>query len=303
MRTASATPDAGARSTRRTASGKTRRTQLVRRYRDADGSSRELIARPGAEGTVLVVDRDVVSRSAERLVAHLSADEPFENIEIACRVFLAAQPEQRRCRSLAPADAHCVPFGTRSRDAGSELEARGRAALHGGATSGFRLALVPSGMSIPALRWTRCAQDALAPATVSLREAIATLESYEPLREMTRSALARYEHDPSVSCTVVRAELLRVLDSPIVLNRALREAVVAKVASGEASMSELAIRCGRLKRESGGGTTGETSWLARRVGLLPEGGHRRPTRWVHSDVLALIARAGLGVAPREVELG
>jgi hypothetical protein len=36
--------------------------------------------------------------------------------------------------------------------------------------------------------------------------------------------------------------------------------------------------------------------------MLPEGGRRTPTPWVSSDVLALIAREGLGLAPREVEL-
>jgi hypothetical protein len=157
-------------------------------------------------------------------------------------------------------------------------------------------------MSIPALRWTRRG-DASDTETVSLREAIATLESYEPLRSITGAALYRYERDPTVSCTVLRAELTRVLDSAIVLNRGLREAVVEKVSAGGASMSEIAMRCGRLKRDSRGNATGETSWLARRVGLLPEGGHTEPTRWVHSEVLALIARQGLGIAPREVELG
>jgi hypothetical protein len=67
-------------------------------------------------------------------------------------------------------------------------------------------------------------------------------------------------------------------------------------------MSEIAIRCGRVKRDSRGNESGETSWLARRLGMLPEGGHETPTPWVHSDVLALIARRGLGISPREVEL-
>ncbi len=69
------------------------------------------------------------------------------------------------------------------------------------------------------------------------------------------------------------------------------------------SASEIAIRCGRVKRDSRGNVTGETSWLARRIGLAPEGGGSTPTPWVHSDVLGLIARRGLGVSPREVELG
>jgi hypothetical protein len=67
-------------------------------------------------------------------------------------------------------------------------------------------------------------------------------------------------------------------------------------------MSEIAIRCGRIKRDGRGNESGETSWLARRLGLLPEGGHDAPTPWIHSEVLALIARDGIGVSPREVEL-
>ena len=34
----------------------------------------------------------------------------------------------------------------------------------------------------------------------------------------------------------------------------------------------------------------------------PEAGQDQPTRWVHSDVLALIARDGLAMSPNEVEL-
>ncbi len=61
------------------------------------------------------------------------------------------------------------------------------------------------------------------------------------------------------------------------------------------------MRCGRLKHDAAGNCSGETSWLARRLGMMPEGGREQPTPWVHSDVLALIARDGLGLSPREVE--
>ena len=85
------------------------------------------------------------------------------------------------------------------------------------------------------------------------------------------------------------------------LNRRLREVVLATIGRNELSMSEIAIRCGRVKRDSRGNESGETSWLGRRLGLLPEGGQRTPTPWIHSDVLGLIARSGLGLSPREVE--
>ena len=90
-------------------------------------------------------------------------------------------------------------------------------------------------------------------------------------------------------------------NSPIVLNRRLREVTLAIVGSEQLSMSETAMRCGRVKRDTRGNVSGATSWLARRVGLLPEGGQTRHTPWIHSDVLALIARRGLAISPREVE--
>ena len=91
--------------------------------------------------------------------------------------------------------------------------------------------------------------------------------------------------------------------SPILLNRGLREVVQRKVARGELSMSEIALRCQRIKRDRRGNISGETSWLARRIGQLPEGGEDTPTPWIHTDVLALIARQGLGASPHEIEVG
>jgi hypothetical protein len=55
-------------------------------------------------------------------------------------------------------------------------------------------------------------------------------------------------------------------------------------------MSEIARRCGRTKRDARGNISGETSWLARRIGLLPEAGRERRWSWTHTNVLALIAR-------------
>jgi hypothetical protein len=160
-------------------------------------------------------------------------------------------------------------------------------------------------MSIPELRWRRHAPERAAgcPRMVSLREAVACLESYEPPLTLTLRELAIHREDPGVSTAVLRSELARVQNSPIVLNRRLREVALSTIEREGLSMSEVAIRCGRVKRDRRGNASGETSWLARRLGLLPEAGHRAPTPWIHSDVLALIAREGLGIGPREVELG
>ena len=67
-------------------------------------------------------------------------------------------------------------------------------------------------------------------------------------------------------------------------------------------MSEIAIRCGRRKVDRRGNLSGETSWLGRRIGQIPEAGQSVPTPWISSKVLALIAREGLGVSPHEVEI-
>jgi hypothetical protein len=88
----------------------------------------------------------------------------------------------------------------------------------------------------------------------------------------------------------------------ILLNRGLREAVQSRIQRGETTLSQIALRCGRIRRDSRGTVSGEASWLARRIGQLPESGQQKPCPWIHSDVLALIARDGICASPHEVEL-
>jgi hypothetical protein len=282
-----------------------RRRRVLGRYTDLNGSSREVIAQPGAGGSVLVVDRDL-HRGDRRLVAHLAPDEPAENAELVCDRYLEEVRSGRgRCRLLTPEDLLTEPFPA-DREAGlEETPAVDDAKPSDDRGHLYRPELLRTGTSIPALRWRRHPPSGAegAPQAVSLREVIASLQSYEPVRTITLRALALHRGDPGVSTTVLRAELERVQESPIVLNRRLREAALATIDRQELSMSEIAIRCGRVKRDRRGNESGETSWLARRLGILPESGQDVPTPWIHSDVLALIARRGLGVSPREVELG
>ncbi len=274
------------------------------RYVDQHGRRREVVARPASAGSVLVVDRDAATHGDRRLVGHLAADEPAENAMLVCRLYLEdPRGEGRRCRRLAAEDATTVPFAD-GEDAAADvssiscdtepLDSSGRS---------YRLECVHTGMSIPELRWRRRRpqQPPGESDPVSVREAVGGLESYEPVRTLTLQALTRHRDDSDLSTTALRGELARVHKSPIVLNRRLREVTLATIERQALSMSEIAIRCGRVKRDCRGNESGETSWLARRLGLLPEGGQRTPTPWIHSDVLALIARRGLGVSPREVE--
>lgn len=280
------------------------RARRIRRYRDERGRQRELIACAGSQGSVLVIDRNVAPRSDERLLAHLAADEPFENAQLVCRRYLEDGRLRRSCRLVTEQDARIDPLATVAPDRLEGFRAQGLTTVEGGDAS-YRLVPTPARMAIAQLRWSRHSREhpSNEGVPVSLREAIAQLESYEPLCTITKTALTRHREDPGVSITILRAELERVLESSIVLNRGLREAVLGRMEREGLSMSEIAIRCGRIKRDCKGNISGETSWLARRLGLLPEGGQVAPTPWVHSDVLALIARTGIGVSPREVELG
>jgi hypothetical protein len=286
-----------------------REPRLLARYSDWRGRTREITVQRGRAGSVLVVDRDASGADA-RLVAHLGADEPCENAALVCRCYVQeARGARPRCRRLTSADFQATPFDD---DQEAELEAeRDLGPVSADAQPVdrvgccYRLERLFTGMTIPELRWRRHSVEPGAgwPWIVSVRGAIARLESYEPVRTLTRRALARHQGDAEVSSTVLRVELQRLQLSPIVLNRRLREVVLETAEREGLSMSEIAIRCGRIKRDRSGNESGETSWLARRLGLLPEGGRSTPTPWIHSDVLALIARRGLGISPREVELG
>jgi hypothetical protein len=258
---------------------------------------------------VLVLDRDAATRDYRRLVAHLAPDEPAENAELASRCFLdQARRERCRCRALTADDLRAVPFAVEATglvvDPAPERAATAKSPPIDGRGWRYRIERLDAGMSIPELRWCRrgAASSGEQAEPISVREVVAALESYEPIRTLTASAIARHHDDDTLSVAALRAELTRVNASPIVLNRALREAVLVAVERDALSMSEIAMRCARIKRDAAGNKSGETSWLARRIGLLPEGGRDTPTRWIHTDVLALIARDGLGLSPREVEV-
>jgi len=263
-----------------------------------------VVAQAAFQGSVLVVDRDAATLGDRRLVAHLCADEPRENAALVCASYLdQARRGGYRCRSLAPADFLRSPLA----DGDDACLSAGRSAGDTEPTDriGGTYRLLPrrTALSIPELRWRRHSPlPAGEQRTVSVREAVAALESYEPIRTLTRNALALACGDRELSTAALRAELVRVRLSPIVLNRRLREVALACIEREGLSLSEIATRCGRVKRDAAGNESGETSWLARRLGLLPEGGKERPTPWIHSDVLALIARRGLGLSPREVEV-
>jgi hypothetical protein len=291
-------------------------------YRDRHGRQRELVALRGHAGSLLVVDRDAATLRDRRLVAHLGAEEPAGNAQLVCGSYLSS-PRGRWCRRLHPGDLLAAAPGEPAYERDRQADAD--AGSNGGSDAAQPLLLAPTapirargylhrleaiehgrstvGRSRVELRWCRRPDGSKQRwEPVALREVVAALESYEPARGLTAAAISRHDGNARVSLRRLRGEYRWLCTTPMVLNLGLREAVQGAIDRGELSMSEIALRCGVVKRDRHGKPSGETSWLARRVGLMPEGGAKRITPWVHSDVLALIAREGLRLSPREVEV-
>ncbi len=266
------------------------------------GQAREIISLPRPDGSTFVVDHLPSTQGDGLVVAHLAPDEPPENARIVTTMYLA-DDTRGRCRPLTAQDLeltrHTTPAlpntGGTALPATPLRDARGHL---------YRIREVAGERSVPELRWTRSCHPGQGEQfeALTLRDVVARLEDYEPARTITTDVLAVHRHDDRPSTRRLRLEFERLTVSSIVLNRGLREVVQRVVARGEVSMSEIAMRCGRFKRDGRGNFSGETSWLARRIGRLPEAGENKPTPWVQSDVLALIVRTGLGACPHEVEL-
>jgi hypothetical protein len=271
-------------------------------YRDEQGRARDLLALPGHGGSVLVLDRDAATLCDRRLVAHLAADEPQGNAELVCDHYLR-DVTGRWCRRVRPDDLRIPPLAFEADGIRHDLNSED-APIAGRDGNLYRLSPVQGERRIPQMRWCRDAAkgDDRCWQQISLRDVIGAVESYEPMRALTEQAIEQHSNDHDVSVTRMRSELERLASSPVVLNRRLREAVLDAVHRGGTSMSEIALRCGVVKRDRRGKVSGETSWLARRIGVMPEGGEKAITPWIHSEVLGSIARKGLRISPREVEL-
>ncbi len=276
-------------------------------YIDRGGKRREVVAYRGPGQSTLVIDHEQGTRADCRLVAHLAADEPVVNARMVASVYLADE-RRPRCRRVTRKDIKVAPatelHAGRIID-GDAVPAGGADVLIDRHGRVYRLELAASiHMKIPQARWHSYPPEGHEgpAAIVSLRSVIGALEDYERARVLTCDCLAAYDEDPAVSTTALHGELRRVFSSRVVLNRRLREVVREVVAANGVSYSQIAMLCGRVKRDARGNLSGDTSWLRRRIGVTPEGGKATPCCWVHSDVLALIARQGLAVSPREAEL-
>ena len=249
-----------------------------------------MIARPGVGGSVLVIDQDAQTLTDRRLVAHLTADEPAINARVAAEVYLA-DDEGRRARALEDRDWTTLPGG---RELPDEPAPRAPGELRDARGRGYRLAAVDDHRYGRQTRWVRRTERPR-PEAVSLRTVVGALEAYEPVRTLTRAALRRAPTRSEVHA--LARELDQLERSPLVLNRALREAVHQRVRSGELSLSCIAARCGRGKHSSTGLRIGDTTWLQRRLGVLPEHGSSEPTPWIHTDVWRSSPATGWASSP------
>ena len=263
------------------------------------GQTREIVGLQRPDGSRLVLDYRLDLPGDRRVVAHIQHDEPPENERIICELYLA-DDSKGRCGALTAEDL--AP--TRHVTPAPPITAAPSTPLQDAEGHLYRIRDLTTEDPMSELRWTRSSQPGCDEPSdeLTLRDVVAGLEAYEPAQTLTREALASHGEDPSISTYRLRTELERLAESAIVLNRGLREAVQHRVQRGETTLSQIALRCGRIKSDPRGNLSGETSWLARRIGQLPEPGQQKPCPWVHSDVLALIAREGLCLSPREVEL-
>lgn len=265
------------------------------RYAAPDGTSREIITRRSAAKTTLVIDRETKTLGDPRLVAALWPDEPPENAALVCRLYLA-DPAGRYCRALKREDLLVA--------AAPAIELRAKPNLQGSThltdRSGnrYRIECVGTEDGLEEPSWTKTASGAAPDSTerATLCQVIGAMEDYSPALAITAHVV---DSDPR-ACALER-ELESLRNSALVLNRRLRERLLAAVGRGEVTMSEVAMRCGHVKRDRDGNECGETNWPARRVGLMPDGCDHAPSPWIHSRVLGEIARA-LGLNPGEVEL-
>jgi hypothetical protein len=278
------------------------RTQSLGRYFALDSEqTREVVSLPRPDGSTLVIDYQLGTLSDGRLIAHLSPDEPPENAHIVCELYLA-DDSRGHCRPVMPEDFDLTRHATPRPPSPTAPDAVTAKLLRDGDGHLYCIRELPTTGTARELRWTRSCEPGreFGFDVVSLRDVVAALEAYEPARTLTREALAC--HGEHVSTRRLREELERLTASEIVLNRPLREAVQRELRLGTLTHGEIAVRCGRVRSDCPSGSSGEASWVARRIGELPEGGAEKPCPWIHTDVLALIARDGLGVSPHEVEL-
>jgi hypothetical protein len=90
--------------------GTSQAASRLSRYTEHDtGAIREIVRLPLADGGALVIDRLSGEHVDARLVARLAPDEPCENAQILCALYLADE-SRGRCRLVTAADLDAAPI-------------------------------------------------------------------------------------------------------------------------------------------------------------------------------------------------
>jgi hypothetical protein len=282
-----------------------KRGSCLGRYREDDtGAVRSIVALAGAGGSVVVVDRLAGTKADARVIACIAAEEDPGNASLIAQLYLADE-NRGRCRELTSEDLSSSTAnvtGDAGQGEGTVAPSYSDGVLdEEGVRYSIRELDGGEGGAARELRWARRSAGGEWQA-LTLRETIGHFEDYEPFMAMAAAAVAANKDNPAIGVATLHCELRRQQDSPIVLNRGIRAAVLRAVNEQGLSLSEIAARCGRRHSGCDDFSSGDTTWLQRRIGVKKEAGSDGPTRWVHTDVLALIARDGLGLAPHEVEV-
>ena len=262
----------------------------------ADDGLRELVLLDGADGSRLLVDRRETDGTDARLLAHLASDEPDANARLVCSEFLA--DASRGARRLRATDFGAQPEGDGPGPQPSCVSPGGphrrrRPALFPALErNARRAALAPR---VPPPGWR-----AALPQRARRRRGARGLRA--GLRADSRRRGAVSSRPPGFGLDARRSSCGASSRVRSCSTGGCARLCSTRCSEHGTSFSAIAMACGRIKHDRRGNGSGETSWLARRVGLLPSTPGARPNPWVHSDTLALIARDGLGIAPREVEL-
>lgn len=276
---------------------KSKKKAELARYREAEtGAVRVIVALRGPDDSILVVDRLQGTKADPRVVARIDATEEPSNARLIAEMY-AADEDRGIVRRLTREDA----YGVAQPDPEPAQDYAEPVVDEEGVSWALRVLDGGEGRASRELRWAR--QTGVDEWQIeTLRDTLAHFQSYEPFMPMTAAAVAAHESDAEIAVSTLNSEYRRQQTSPIVLNRGIREAVLGTVNMGVASLSEIAARCGRKHSGKSDTESGDTTWLQRRIGVRAEAGSEHPTPWVHTKVLALIARDGLGIAPNEVEV-
>ncbi len=187
MSTTTAPPPHTTQATPLGADSNGRRTRSLGSYVRVDsGQTREAVSLKRPDGSTLVVDYQHGTLSDGRLVAHLPADEPPENAQIVCELYLA-DDTKGRCCAVTAEDFDLTRHATApspADDAPTALDAVNDADGHV-----YRIRELPTLETMSELRWTRSREPD--------PESVSSATSSPPSKPTSRHERSRARRSPA----------------------------------------------------------------------------------------------------------